>query len=293
MRTLQEVRYWAAQAQPVFICGLERSGTSMLQVSLSRHPSLFPVRDVYETFMFLKPRAALETLPPQMTLAYLQGEENARGFRALCDELRAGGSELSEADIIRSFFFFCAQRVYPGRRPLEKTPAHVRKLNAMLQIFPKARVIVCTREPVSIIASYRKRLAAEKALGRPWSEWSWLDRTAEQLVAHFEAVTEQIEIARGRWPRQVFMAPYDWIVADAPQALRELCDFAGLAFVPEVLSPAEVSGRKVDELLSRPITNRPSDDEHYVSADEADHIRRLTAALMPLWQSPGVALPTP
>ncbi|MFD2453282.1 sulfotransferase [Ideonella paludis] len=52
MTTLHDIRRWSTTARPVFICGLERSGTSILQVSLSRHPELFAVKDVYETFIF-------------------------------------------------------------------------------------------------------------------------------------------------------------------------------------------------------------------------------------------------
>lgn len=288
MRTLQEIRNWAVHAQPVFICGLERSGTSILQVSLSRHPALFPVKDVYETFMFLKPRAALETPPPQMTLAYLQGNANAQRFRAMCEGLRGQGPELSEADVIRAYFFFCAHEVYPGTRPLEKTPGHVRKLNRMLELFPKARVVVCTRDPVSIVASYRKRLAKEQALGRPREEWNWLDRSAEQLIAHFKAVSEHIEIAQSRWPAQVYLAPYDWITNDPEAALKALCEFTNLPFVASVMNPPEVAGRKVDELLSKPITRRDPDDERYVDGPTREMIRQQMKALMPLWETAGL-----
>ena len=67
-----------------------------------------------------------------------------------------------------------------------------------------------------------------------------LDRTAEQLIGHFEQITESILDARQRWPQQVFVAPYDWMTSTPELALRAICDFAGLAFVAEVLKPKEV-----------------------------------------------------
>ena len=44
--SLAALRGWAAAAQPVFICGQERSGTSALLLALARHPALFSVPDV-------------------------------------------------------------------------------------------------------------------------------------------------------------------------------------------------------------------------------------------------------
>jgi hypothetical protein len=289
MGTLKEIRNWAKFVKPVFVCGLERSGTSMLQVSLSRHPALFPLKDVYETFVFAKPRNCLEVPPPYMTAAYLQGGDNAKAFRALVDGLRKGDAEVPDADLIRAFFYFCAHQVYPDRRPLEKTPAHVRHLGRMLDLFPRARIIVCTRDPVSVVASYRKRLAQEKALGKPRAEWGWLDRTADQLVAHFRALSEPMERAREQYPEQVFIAPYDWLTGSPEPAMQQLCEFAALPFVPEVMRPSQVAGRKVDVLLSQPITRREPDDARYVDEPTAAMIRTRMQDKMPLWNSVGTA----
>lgn len=289
MTTLQDIRRWATTARPVFICGLERSGTSILQVSMSRHPNLFAVKDVYETFVFLKPRSALTDPAPQMTQAYLQGPANAASFRVFAAQLAGDKPDLSEADLIRAFFYFCAHMVYPGREPLEKTPGHVRRLTRMLELFPLARVIVCTRDPVSIVASYRKRLVKEKALGKGPDEWGWLDKTAEQLIAHFEAVTAHVDEARLRWPEQVFVAPYDWLVDDPEAALQSICKFAGLPFVQEVMKPKEVPGRKVDTMLSEPITKRDPDTEEFVDAETEAMIRTKTQPLMKVWETPGIS----
>jgi hypothetical protein len=285
--SLQEIRSWAFNASPIFICGLERSGTSMLQVALSRHANLFPVKDVYETFAFVKPAALLENPPPTMALAYMNGPERAQQFRQLCTQLATGPAGLSEADLIRTYFHFCAHVVYPGRRPLEKTPGHVRKLKRMMELFPQARVIVCTRDPVAVVGSYQKRLAKEKALGKPRSEWEWLDRTVDQLLAHFQAVSEHVVAAKQRWPGSIFVAPYDWITDQPEAAIRQLAAFCQLEFSASMLAPPEVQGRKVDELLSRPISRRDDDTGGLVDEATAQRIRDFMQPWGSLWNTAG------
>jgi hypothetical protein len=288
MSSLTEIRAWANAARPVFICGLERSGTSILQVSLARHPALFNVRDVYETFVFLRPRAIFTEQVSDMTAAYLHGGENVRKLRELVRQLSVK-AELSEVDLIRTFFWFCANQVYPGKQPLEKTPGHVRRLPRLLEIFPLSRVIVCTRDPVEVVASYRKRLKKEQEIGKGPEEWGWLDKTPDQLTAHFRAVTNHIREAQARWPGRVFIAPYEWITEAPDAALKQICEFAALPFVPEVLTPKDVPGRKVDEMLSKPITKRDSEIEPYLNAEDVRNIRDKTADLMETWNTPGIA----
>lgn len=288
MATLQEVRRWAANARPVFLCGLERSGTSILQVSMSRHPDLFTVKDVYETFIFLKPRSPMADPVPQMTQAYLQGSDNVAKFRQFCATLPVERPMLTEVDAIRAFFFFASHFVYGKKRPLEKTPGHVRKLPRVFEAFPKARVVVCTRDPSSIIASYRKRLKKEQALGKGPDEWGWLDRTVEQLLVHFEGVTQNLQEAQKQWPKQVFVAPYDWLTDNPERAFRSICEFADLPYSAEVLTPKDVPGRKVDELLSKPITRIDPDVGQYLTAEEIGLINERAAAFLPSWNTPGV-----
>ena len=70
---LGALRAWAANVRPVFICGQERSGTSALLLALSRHPALFRVPDVFETFIFRFARDLLAEPPRKMQQAYLRG----------------------------------------------------------------------------------------------------------------------------------------------------------------------------------------------------------------------------
>lgn len=275
------IRTWADAVQPVFICGIERSGTSMLQLALARHPALFAVPDVYETFMFATPEAILREAAPDMAVAYLGGERQLELFRA-----RYAVAGLGDEDLIRAFFHFAAHTVYPGQRPLEKTPSHVRQLERMFKLFPHARVIVCTRDAPAVVASYRKRMAAEQARGLPREVWGWMDRSTDALIAHCLTVGEQVRMAAVHHGAQMYVAPYDWLTADAPGALTALCAFAGLAPSDALLTPKPRQQNRVDNLLLRPIGPRSAADDKLDMQEQA-LVRAAAAALPPLWHTPG------
>lgn len=282
------LRAWADAARPVFVCGVERSGTSMLQLALARHPALFAVPDVYETFMFANPGAILREPAPDMATAYLGGAAQVEWFRA-----RYSACGLGDADLIRAFFHFAAHSVYPGRRPLEKTPSHVRHLARVFAVFPQASVVVCTRELEAVIASYRTRLAREQALGLPRSTWGWLDRSLPQLIAHVQAVAEQVRAAGERHGAQVFVAPYDWLTADAPAALDAICAFADLAPSAALLTPKPRQTSRVDALLTQPITARSAPEASPFSPEERAQTAAAARALPALWATPGPLSPAP
>ena len=106
MSKLQQIRRWSTDARPVFVCGLERSGTSTLQLALSRHPALFPVRDVYETFAFTQPQRLLEEPMPGMARA-------SASSASLRDAAERGDSHAQ---------YMLARRLLDGRGA-EKDPA--------------------------------------------------------------------------------------------------------------------------------------------------------------------------
>ena len=229
----------------------------MLLLALTRHAALFPVPDVFETFVFIRPRAFLSDPVPGMMRAYIGGAEGVSALRSLVGGLGRDEGDLSDDDLIRAFFWLAAERVYPGRRPLEKTPSHVHALPALFRIFPQARVLACVRDPVDIRASYRKRLAREQALGKPPEAWAWLALSDEQFVGGLRRVNKALrEIGQAR-PGQVFQVPYAWITMQPEPALRQICAFIGEPFDSAMLTPRAEAKSRIDPRLSEPIAAQP------------------------------------
>ncbi|HEV8688915.1 MAG TPA: sulfotransferase, partial [Ideonella sp.] len=106
---LGALRAWASAARPVFICGHERSGTSALLLALARHPALFALPDVYETFVFSRARELLADPPHVMQQAYLGGPASLVRWRETVARLGAGpAGGLDDDDLARAFFAHAA-----------------------------------------------------------------------------------------------------------------------------------------------------------------------------------------
>lgn len=298
MADLADIRAWCEQARPLFIVGLARSGTSMLQVAFARHAEMYNIKNCRETHIFVRPRTAIDDPVHVPTKLYLKSRDNLMGYRKLVRELeKQSGTALSEGDLIRSFFWYASTEVYPGRQPLEKTPGHLKRLPLVFELFPKAKVVVCSRDPVDVVASYRKRLVKSRAEGMPEPSLRWLDKTPEQMLDVFKRFTKLVNASRPTHGAAMFMAPYEWLVASPEAALRQVCDFAGFPFDPGMLQAKEdeVPDPDAEEApdavstvaASAQITQRQSDAHKVMSPEEIAFIQQGTQDWVDLWRTPG------
>jgi hypothetical protein len=304
---LADIQAWCQQAKPLFICGLARSGTSMLQVAFAQHGEMFNIKNCRETHIFVRPRTAVDDPIHVPTKLYLQGREQLMGYRAMVASLEARHGPLSEDDLIRTFFWFAGTAVYPGRQPLEKTPGHLKQLPRMFALFPQAKVVVCSRDPVDVTASYRKRLLKSRAEGIEESRLRWLDKTPQQMLDVFKRFTRLVTAAQPKHGKAMFMAPYEWLVESPESSLKQVCEFAQMRFDLRMLNPEagepseEATDTDDDEDLdlsefpqmgrqspTAQIQKRESDAHKVLTADEIALIVNGTKEAMPLWRKPGV-----
>lgn len=278
--TLEEVRAWCEQARPLFIVGLARSGTSMLQVAFAQHSAMFDIRNCRETHIYVRPDHPLDRPNHRPTALYLKGAGNLKAYRQWLRGLPGGKSKLSDADKIRCFFWWAAHHVYRDRQPLEKTPGHVRHLPLIFETFPRAKVVVCSREPLDVFASYRKRLQRSREEGVDEASLRWLDKDGPAMVRVFKRFHEAVVAATPTYGKQMFMAPYEWLVADPKVSLQAVCDFAGLAFeAPMLQDGGGDSGGAIQQ--------RASDAHKVLTAQEVALITETAAPMVALWRKPG------
>jgi len=154
---------------PIFLCGPSRSGTTMLQSALNRHPE---VHLTVETHYFDDLRLTV----PDPAGTPLEGADAERVARALCacshrTYGQGGDPELGRirpaalhararalgATCDAYFRGFCElEAELEGKRIWgEKTPRHVFRTAEILEAFPNARIVCLVRDPRAVVASYR------------------------------------------------------------------------------------------------------------------------------------------
>jgi hypothetical protein len=98
----------------------------------------------------------------------------------------------------------------------EKTPRHVAHLDLIRRIVPGARFVLMVRDGRDVTASFLRRMG-EIETGR--ARW----------------IADNRHVLAARGAPDVMILRYEDLVADPEGALRDVCDFAGLPFAPEML----------------------------------------------------------
>ena len=147
---------------PVFVVGIGRSGTTLLQLLLNSHPniaiygeihyfyqisrlksvipSLGTPRDIDEFHSMVRNTPAFEHLPNAETI-----------YQAAITRLKSDSYPTYESfyrNILEEF-----ARLEGKSRFGEKTPSNVRYLDRVLHIFPNAKIIHIVRDPRDVVAS--------------------------------------------------------------------------------------------------------------------------------------------
>ena len=152
----------------VFLVGAPRSGTTWLQIMLSRHPD---VSTCQETHLFSSFLAALQA-------HWRSYEKSRRGVG-----LQAAISRDRFIELQRHFAVSVLDSIGTTETILEKTPAHITVIDDIREVLPGARFIHIVRDPRSVAASLA---AAGKDWGRNWASTNAV-RNARRWVANVTA----------------------------------------------------------------------------------------------------------
>lgn len=192
-------------ARPVLIVGMPRSGTTLVEQMIGRHPDVDP-RGELETLRELARAAGGYPLPP-------------------LDE--AACTALSET--------YLAAIDGPGLRATDKMPNNVLHLGLAARLLPGARVVFVERDPVDVGWScFRQPFGP----GLPWAT------SLEGIAAWYGGVRALTDHWRRVLPLPTHTVVYEQLVAEPEAEIRALLAFLDLPFHPDCLAPHE-SGRAV------------------------------------------------
>jgi predicted Zn-dependent protease len=202
----QERAGWGASApDPVFILGLPRSGSTLLEQILASHSKVEGTQELADI---------------QRIVLELQGRDpdldNPRYPAALAEMTRDDFRRLGEK-------YLADTRAYRSDRPffIDKMPNNFRHIGLIHLMLPNARIIDARREPMSCCFGNLKQLFANgQEFTYSTEDIARYYRTYLELMRHWDAVL----------PGRVLRVRHEDVVEDLEGQVRRMLDYCGLEF---------------------------------------------------------------
>jgi len=188
-----------AQARPIFVVGLPRSGTTLVEQILASHPEIHGA-----------------------------GERPDMGRIVLDLPAECGGGDYpgcvarltSEASRRLGARYLDAVRPPDGpTRTADKLPSNFLRLGVVALLFPNARIVDCTRDPLDIgLSCYAQNFTAPQPFSHRLDSIAAYVAGKERLMRHW----------RDALPLPVHTLSYEALVGDLEGETRALLEFCGL-----------------------------------------------------------------
>jgi hypothetical protein len=278
----------------VFVVGCPRSGTTLLQRMLDRHPQLAVANDTH----FIP--AGLAGATPRVELP-LTAEivERVRSFRTEggygFQRLGLPAGTLERAARRSRTYPELVSRLYSGfaelqGKPLagEKTPDYVRCLPLLHALFPDAKVVHLLRDgrdvtlalvewghdksrPGRLRGPARSKIWRESPVAASALWWEWQVSAARRAAASLGSVYYELR--------------YEDLVSESEATLRRLVDFLQLPFDAAMLNHHLERAPRADdpragESAWKPVTRGLRDWQTQMADHDVELIERLTRTLL-------------
>lgn len=193
-----------AGEQFIFVCGLHRSGTSVLHRVLQESAAVSGLTDTGV------PEDEGQHLQTVFRPAYEHGGPGRFAFDPDARMTEASGRDLArERDtLLREWgaYYDLSRRYF-----IEKSPPNLLRARYLQALFPGARFVFIVRHPIAVA------LATEK-----WAKTTHLELVLHWHAAHLLMLRDLPHIARKMVVR------YEDMTADFPHHLGQVCEFLGL-----------------------------------------------------------------
>jgi tetratricopeptide (TPR) repeat protein len=204
----RRLKFGAKSPDPIFILGLPRAGSTLLEQILASHSEVEGTQELADI-----PRMAneLQGREPDTTNPRYPGilaEMSAEEF------LRMGEKYLNDT------------RIYRTGKPffIDKMPNNFRHIGLIHLMLPNAKIIDARREPMACCFSNLKQLFANG------QEFTYsIDDIARYYRTYLDLMEHWDEVLPGR----VLQVLHEDVVADLEVNVRRMLDFCGLQFEPE------------------------------------------------------------
>ena len=242
--------------KPIFIVGNSRSGTTLMGSILGLNPNVFTFEELH-FFGTLWSQSDRDK-----SLDLIQAEALAAKLLAIQDEdvishkdpkLFAEEAKkvikLSElqtytaTDILRVFLTYTAKK--NGKQiPCEQTPRNVLYISELLELYPYCYIINMVRDPRDVLLSqkYKWKIRFLGASNIPYREAlrAWSNYHVITISKLWNVAINAAE--KHQTSDRLITIRFEDLITQPEKILRQVCNFTGLEFVPEMLQVDQSEG---------------------------------------------------
>jgi tetratricopeptide (TPR) repeat protein len=197
-------------AQPIFIVGFPRSGTTMIEQSLSAHPRIAAGDElpVINELTALMPRMLASPLAHPEALSELWLGDQAEGLDNLRDYYLQRARQLGAMREGADFF-------------TDKMPLNETHLGLIGLIFPKTPIIHVVRHPLDVTLS---------VFSNHLTHGFYCAYDLATIARHYALVTDLVERYLREMKLNYLRVRYEDVIDDQEGRVREMLEFVGLPF---------------------------------------------------------------
>ena len=204
--------HFGSQAEdPIFVVGLPRAGSTLLEQILASHSRVEGTRELPEMLEIAR------------GLATKNGEaDEGRVFEALCSLDAAQVAALADR-------YLAETRIYRrggASRFIDKMPNNFLHTGLIHLMFPRAAIIDARRHPIGgCFSAFKQHFASGQLFTYDQVDLARFYRDYVDLMAHYDAVL----------PGRIHRVYYERVVADLSREVHRLLEYCGLPFEDQCL----------------------------------------------------------
>ncbi len=200
---MKERNHWGNPSEmPVFVVGMPRSGTTLVEQILASHPDVHGGGELKLAQVYYEQLNAINI----QTLS-----TKAERFHALsAEQIRA----TSDA-YLHEF-----QALAPNKkRIIDKMPFNFFNIGFLSLLFPNARFIHCTRNPLDIaVSNYAVRFVEDAEFTHDFDDFAFYYAHYEKIMNHWQQLI----------PDKIFYLSYEKLIENSTLVSRQLIQWLGL-----------------------------------------------------------------
>jgi len=192
---------------PIFVVGMPRSGTSLVEQILASHPLAYGAGEVEYTHLFVDAVQGLTQKPFPLDIRKVSPAILREAGQAYIEKLRVNAG--------------------PAQRIIDKLPHNFLRVGLFAAVMPNAKIILCERNPLdNCLSIFQHLFGPAHAYASDLSDLGQYYRLYQDLTGWWEEIL----------PGHMHRVSYEQLVSETESQVRQMLEYCELPFHANCLS---------------------------------------------------------